>query len=189
MAIAKLKPVAFRELEVEVLRRRAPNQFLSHLVDPVQGALGSDPFHIRCEERVDGFAVTGFCRCLESYPKLPRDLHVVRAHRPILGDRTTHKAHMPRFAAWTRPKPRTLLDRRATVCRRSPSASRAGRQLWRCLCSSGSTWACVFGCRKIGSATSRGWCQRSNSSCSSHCSALTPAESQAARDVPECTAF
>ena len=62
----------------------SPDQLLSHLVDPVKGALGSDPFHICGKERVERFAVTALGRCLESDPKPPRDLHVVRAHRPDL---------------------------------------------------------------------------------------------------------
>ena len=76
---------------------------------------------------------------------------------------------------WTTlPRPLTLLQPRATRCRRSHSASRAGRLFSRCLCSRGSTSVCVYGFRKIGSAAYLGCCQRSNFCCSSHCSTADP---------------
>jgi hypothetical protein len=42
------------KVEVEVFGRRAPDQLLAVFVDPMQGVLRGDPFHVLSEEWVDG---------------------------------------------------------------------------------------------------------------------------------------
>src|SRR5512132_1299247 len=83
-AITEVEPVACLELEVELIRRRTPRQLLPDLVDPTKYALGGDPFNVRRQERVDGFAVAALSTCLERCQKLPGNLHVLGRHRLIL---------------------------------------------------------------------------------------------------------
>jgi len=84
--------------------------------EPVQGSLGSDPFHICSKEGVERFAVTALCRCLESDPKPPRDLQVVRAHCSDLRDGRPRAAHKAPRRLIQRARPRSAAATRRRMC-------------------------------------------------------------------------